>query len=178
MTNALYGLGLEHRASQGLEGGVCALVYMAGFALPVGLSTFDKLQESGKLEDAADLVFDMADDHTMILRDPVTFLGLNEPGIGEADIEAYKKTLRRWNGTAMMQPLEQAAWKDIPVAYIHTTKDSPIPLATQQSMVRTIEAHGCKIQTFTIETGHSPHVTATESVVDAISKVVFPEGIA
>lgn len=93
MTNALYGLGLEHRASQGLEGGVCALIYLAGFALPEGLSTFGKLQESENLQDAADLVFDMAEDHTMTLRDPVTFLGLNEPGIGEADIEAYKNTL-------------------------------------------------------------------------------------
>lgn len=178
MTNALRGLGLENRASRGLEGGVCALIYMAGFALTVGLSTFDNLQEFGNMEDVADAVFDMAEDQTMILRDPVTFLGLNEPGFGEAEIEAYKKTLRRWNGTAMTQPLEQAAWKEIPVAYIHTTKDSPIPLAAQESMVWTLEAKGCRVQTFTIETGHSPHVTATESVVDAINKVVFLHGIA
>lgn len=178
MTNALYGLGLEDRSAQGWEGGVCALIYMAGFALSEGQSTFDNLQEFGIPADLAPVVFDMAEDRTMIIRDPITFLGLNEHGIGDAEIEAYKMTLRRWNGTVMTQPLEQAAWREIPVAYIHTTKDFPIPLPAQQSMVSTLEKEGRKVQTFTIETGHCPHVTATESVVDAINTVVFPDGIA
>lgn len=178
MTNALYGLGLEDRSAQGLEGGVSALIYLAGFALPEGQSTFDNLQEFGIPEDLGPVVFDMADDKTMILRDPITFLGLDEHELGEVEIEAYKKTLRRWNGTAMTQPLEQAAWREVPVAYIHTTKDFPIPLLAQQSMVRTLEKEGRKVQTFTIETGHCPHVTATESVVHAINKVAFPDGVA
>lgn len=177
MSNALYGLSFEDRSAQGLDGGVYALIYMAGFALLEGLSTFDKLQEIGDLTDRAPEVFDMAEDQTMVLRDPITFLGLDQPGVGEADIEAYKRTLRRWNGAAMTQPLEQAAWRGIPVAYIHTTNDFPVPLVSQQSMVSTLEAAGRKIQTFTIETGHCPHVTATERVVDAVNKVVFPDGI-
>lgn len=178
MTNALYGLGLGDRSSQGLAGGVCSLIYMAGFALSEGQSTFDNLQEFGIPEDLGPVVFDMAEDQTMILRDPITFLGLNEHGLGEVEIEAYKKTLRRWNGAAMTQPLEQAAWRKIPVAYIHTTKDFPIPLLAQQSMVATLEKEGRKVQTFTIETGHCPHVTATESVVRAINKVAFTDGVA
>lgn len=76
----------------------------------------------------------------------------------------------------MTQTLEQAACREIPVAYIHTTKDFPIPFLARQSMVQTLEKEGRKIQTFTFETGHCPHVTATESVVDAINKVVFPGG--
>lgn len=177
MTNALYGLGLEDRSAQGWEGGVCALIYMTGFALSEGQSTFDNLQEFGIPADLGPVVFDIAEDKTMILRDPITFLGLDEPGLGEVEIKAYKKTLRRWNGTAMTQTLEQAAWREIPVAYIHTTKDFPIPFLAQQSMVRNLEKEGRKVQTFTIETGHCPHVTATESVVDAINKVVFPGGV-
>lgn len=175
MSNALYGLSLEARCSQGLNGGICALVYMAGFALPEGLSTYDKLTEFGKLEESAPAIFDMAEDQTMILRDPIPFLGLNDPGMGEADIEAYMKTLRRWNGEAMTQPLEKAAWREIPVTYIHTTIDSPIPLVAQQSMVRAIELAGHRVQAFTIETGHCPHITATGRVVDAVNKAISSE---
>lgn len=174
MSNALCGLGLEARSSHGLEGGVCALIYMAGFALAEGVSTLDKLQEFGNLKDVAHLVFDMADDQTMVLRDPITFLGLGEPGMDEASIEAYMKTLRRWNGKTMMQPQNKVAWKEIPVAYIHTTMDSPVSLAAQQSMVQTLESAGRSVQTFTIETGHCPHVTATEHVADAVIKVTLP----
>ncbi|KAK2613236.1 hypothetical protein N8I77_000160 [Diaporthe amygdali] len=175
MSNALYGLSLEARSSQGLEGGVSALVYMAGFALTEGISILDKLKEFGRLEDEVPLIFDVAEDQTMALLDPIAFLGLREPGTKESEIEAYVQTLRRWNGKAMMQPLERAAWKEIPVAYIHTTMDMPVPLETQQSMVRALEMAGRKVQTFTLETGHCPHFTATESVVDTVNKVVSSE---
>lgn len=78
MTNALYGLGLEDRSAQEWEGGVCALIWMTGFALSEGQSTFDNLQEFGIPEDLGPVVFDIAEDKTMILRDPIKFLGLDE----------------------------------------------------------------------------------------------------
>lgn len=53
---------------QGLKGAVSNLIYMAGYALPEGMSTFDNFKEFGKLENVP-LVFDMAEDHTIVLRD-------------------------------------------------------------------------------------------------------------
>lgn len=38
-----------------------------------------------------------------------------------------------------MQPIEQAAWREIPVAYIHATSDLSIPMSAQQSMVESVE---------------------------------------
>ncbi|KAG8156512.1 hypothetical protein KVR01_013616 [Diaporthe batatas] len=172
MSNALCGLGTEARSSQGLKGGVSNLIYMVGYALPEGMSTSDKFKEFGKMEDAP-LVFDMAEDHTIVLRDAPLSMGLRAPGIAEAEVQAYVKTLCRWNGKGMMQPLEKTAWKEIPVAYIHTTTDISITPPEQQSMVEGVEkATGRKVQTFTVESGHCPNFTATQGVVDAIEKVV------
>lgn len=176
MTNALCGLGVEARSTQGLEGGVSALVYMAAFALSKGESTYGKLTEFGARAEDAHLVFDMADDQTIVLKDPKAFMGLGEPGIEESEIEAYIQTSSLWNGKAMTQPLENEAWREIPVAYIHTTKDAAVPLAAQQSMVEALERAGREVKTFTFETAHSPHFTATGGVVDAINSVVSSGG--
>lgn len=178
MTNSLYGLGRETRSSQGLEGGVCIMVYMAGFALTEGKSPFDKLTEFGTVGDDVSLVFDIAEDQSMVLQDPYAFLGIREPGIEEAEIQAYLQTSSRWNGKSMTQPLVKEAWREIPVAYIHTTKDGAVSLAAQQNMVEAIEKAGRKVQTFTLETGHCPHFTATEGVVDAINKAIASSGSA
>ncbi|KAJ0109512.1 hypothetical protein J7T55_000438 [Diaporthe amygdali] len=172
MSNALCGLGTEARSSQGLKGGVSNLIYMVGYALPEGMSTFDKFKEFGKMENVP-LVFDMAEDHTIVLRDAPLTMGLRAPGIEEPEIEAYVKTLCRWHGKGMMQPIEKTAWREIPVAYIHTTTDLSVPTPEQQSMVEGVEkATGRKVQTFTVESGHCPNFTATQGVVDAINKVV------
>ncbi|KAG8156591.1 hypothetical protein KVR01_013542 [Diaporthe batatas] len=178
MSNALCGLGLKARSAQGLEGGVSALVYMAAFALPKGTSTFGKLCEFGASADDAHLLFDMAEDGTIVLRDSKhePFLGLREPGIEESEIEAYIQTCSRWNGRAMTEPLKNEAWREIPVAYIHTTKDAAVPYAVQQSMVEAVEKAGHHVRTFTLESAHSPYFTATSGVVDAINKIILSDG--
>lgn len=175
MSNALYGLGLEARSSQGLKGGVSNLVYMAGYILPEGMSTYDKSKEFSRLEEAH-LVFDMAEDNTMMLRDAPLRLGLGDPSTKEAEIGEYMKSLCRWHAKGMMQPLERAAWREIPVVYIHATSDLLIPLVEQQKMVgsvaKALENTGRKVQTFTVESGHCLHLTAAQKVVDFINKVV------
>lgn len=161
MSNALCGLGLEARSSQGLKGGVSNLVYMVGYALPEGMSTFDKFKEFGKLENVP-LAFDMAEDHTIVLRDAPSTMGLRGPGVDEAEVKDYVKTLCRWHGKGMMQPIEKAAWKEIPMAYIHTTTDLSIPSPEQQSMVefveKALEETGRKVQKFTGESVHCPQL--------------------
>lgn len=176
MTNALYGLGLETRSAQGLEGGVSNLIYMTAFALPKGMSTSEKLGEFGNTEDYVSLVFDVGEDQSVTLKDHRAFFGLSEPGIKESEIEEYIQNSTRWNGKAMTQRLEHEAWWEIPVAYIHTTKDSVIPLAAQKSMVEDLEKAGRKVRTFTLDTAHAPHFTATDGVVDAINDTVSSSG--
>lgn len=59
ISNALAGLELEARSSQSLKGSVSNLIYMVGYALPEGMSTFDNFKEFGVSENAP-LVFEMA----------------------------------------------------------------------------------------------------------------------
>ncbi|POS73668.1 hypothetical protein DHEL01_v207942 [Diaporthe helianthi] len=176
MSNALCGLGLDTRSTQGLQGGVSALIYMAAFALTKGQSTFAKLSEFGAGGNDAHLVFDIAEDQSLVLKDPKAFLGLGEPGIEESEIEAYVQCSSRWNAKPTTQPLEEEAWREIPSAYIHTTKDEAVPLVVQHSMVEALEKAGRKVQTFTLDTAHCPHFTATDSVVDAINSIVASDG--
>lgn len=51
-TNALYGLGSETRAKQGLTGGVSQLIYVCAFVLPEGWSTYAQAEAMGIGENA------------------------------------------------------------------------------------------------------------------------------
>ncbi|CAJ2512803.1 Uu.00g009220.m01.CDS01 [Anthostomella pinea] len=177
-SNALCGLGLAERTTNGRKGGVSLLVYMAGYALREGMSTSDKSREYSNMEDMP-LVFDVAGDQTFVQRDPATSFGLSYPGAVEAtDVEDYIKTLCRWHGKAMFQPLERVSWREIPVANIHTSEDISIPLVEQPSMVRDVEAAtGRKVQKFTVVSGHCPNFNAAQSVADAIVGVVTARDI-
>lgn len=179
MSNALYGLGLDTRSSQNLKGGVSHLVYMAGFLLPEDTATVDKYLEPKAAVEGSVQSFDTAEDGTIVLQQGHVSLGLEGPSIGQEDITAYLGTLCRWHGQGMWQKSENAAWKEIPVAYIHTTADQSIPAQMQQDMIKAVERDpefrentGGDVQIFNLATGHCPHFTATEEVVDAIKKVV------
>jgi pimeloyl-ACP methyl ester carboxylesterase len=168
--NALHGLGVETRAAEGLKGGVAHLVNMVGYALQEGRSTVGKLKEFGNI-DTMDLIFDVAEDQTIIPRDPRLLFGLRGPGIDEAEIEVYTKSLCRWHGKTMFQPLECAAWREIPVTYIHAKADISVSPPEQQSMVEELGKTSRKVKTFTIESGHCPNLTAVQGVVDAVNRV-------
>ncbi|KAI0438672.1 alpha/beta-hydrolase [Xylaria telfairii] len=168
-TNSLYGLGLEARAKQGLPGGISHLIYMTAYAVPEGNAMMDKVKEFGN-EDLVPLVFDFADDKTCLFRDPKGLM--IGPGVSDAEVDEYLTTFVRWNGNGMYQASEHAAWRDIPTSYIYTTTDMTVPLAYQQNIVEGLEKAGRKVQTFTLETGHCPNLTATEDVVEIVEKVI------
>lgn len=160
----------KHDPPPALPGGVSHIVYLVGYALPEGKCSLDKFKEFGNIENMA-LVFDVAEDGSTVVRDPKALFSLDGPGITEEDIAAYIKTLCRWSGKGMFQPIERAAWREIPVAYIHTTSDMSIPTAEQESMVALIEKVGRKVRTFTVKSGHCPNFNAAQSVADAVNQV-------
>lgn len=169
MSNALHGLGIDARAAKGHKGGVSHLIYMAGFAVPEGVSRMDKVKEFGNM-DLVPLAVDFADDGTCVSRDPKTLL--IGPGVSDAEMESYMKTWALWNGNVMYQASEHAAWREIPVAYIKSMADMTIPVHLQQHFIDEMEKAGRKVQVFELATGHCPNVTATDGVVDAVNNVV------
>ncbi|RYO92427.1 hypothetical protein DL764_008134 [Monosporascus ibericus] len=176
-TNALRGLGLEARAAAGLAGGVSHLVYLSGYAVPEGTAMMDKVGEFGHM-DLVPVAFDFAEDGSCVHRDPrLLLVGPRRPSDDDAEVEAYLKTLARWNGKCMYQATEHAAWRGIPVAYIYTTADMTVPLDYQKNFVEGLEKAGRKVQTFELAAGHCPNFTAPQGVVDAVNKVILGNGL-
>ncbi|KAI1819534.1 alpha/beta-hydrolase [Xylaria intraflava] len=169
-TNALYGLGVEARAKQGQPGGISHLIYLTGYAVSEGTAMMDKVKEFGNM-DLVPFVFDFADDDSCLMRDPKGVLV--GPGLSESELDEYVGTLVRWNGKCMYQPLEHAAWREIPISFVYTTADATVPLAYQKNFVEGIEKAGRKVQTFELDTGHCPTATAIEGVVQIVNKVIF-----
>lgn len=172
-TEAIAGLGAETRQQQGLSGGVVKLVYIAGVANEEGQTMMDLPERFGRAH-FIPIMMDFADDGTVVHRYPGE--RLVGPGLSDEELEEYVASLERWNGAGLRQPLNQCAWRDIPVSYVHTTKnDVGVPLDNQEIMVESMRAAGCEVQTFALETGHCPNITKTEELVSIIGQII--EGI-
>jgi len=116
------------------------------------------------------IAFDFADDGTVVPRDSKLILvGAHDD---DAETDAYLATLVRWNGKCMYDCITNAAWKHIPVSYILTAQDFTVPVHYQQSMVDAIHGEGREVKTIQIDTGHSPNLTKTKEVVDAINDII------
>lgn len=77
---------------------------------------------------------------------------------------------------SFLDPLTFAAVEHVPVTYIHTERDSIIPLEYQKAFVEKLAKRNAKnVSTVSINTGHMPNVTAPEvtakGIIDAISAV-------
>ncbi|KAK3331858.1 Alpha/beta hydrolase fold-1 [Cercophora scortea] len=172
-TNALHGLGLATRSTQGLPGGVAHLVYMCAFALPEGEFISSLSQEFGHAHHMA-LSFDVPEDLSSVVRDPrALFIGDYMGEATEEEVVVYLSQLTRWNGKCWGDIITNTpAWKEIPVTYLYCSKDEVLPPDYQARMIKDIRARGREVEVVTIETAHSPHLAATKEVVGAVDKVV------
>ncbi|KAI1822085.1 Alpha/beta hydrolase fold-1 [Xylaria intraflava] len=168
-SNALHGLGLEARAKQSLAGGVSKLIYLTAYLVPEGVSAMDKNREFGS-EHLVPVVMDIADDNTCLWRDPKGLM--IGPWPDEAEVEENANTFVRWNMNALNHRPENAAWREIPFTYTFTTLDMTLPLSYQQSMVELVQKSGYEPRIYELETGHCPHLTATERVVEIVNEVI------
>lgn len=119
------------------------------------------------------LAFDFAEDMSCVHRDPkLLMIGADESVSGE-EMDTYVRTLGRWNGACMYQPLttERAAWRDGLVTYIHTTADMTVPLDYQKVFVKRMRDAGVEVQCVSIETGHCPNLTRPEEVAKIVGKI-------
>ncbi|KAJ5261343.1 hypothetical protein N7478_011938 [Penicillium angulare] len=168
-TNALVGLGAESRKQQGLPGGVIQLIYVGAQALQEGESGVSIAKGKGRGQFLA-MIVDFADDGTCVHRNPEDVL--IGPGLSEEELETCVASLGRWNGSVLSQPLKQCSWREIPVAYIYTLSDITLPLHYQKSMVEIMNAAGCDVKTFEIESGHCPTMTKPEELAIIIKQIV------
>lgn len=172
-TNALYGLSKEARAAQGQQGGISHLIYMAAFALPEGKSMIDKVDEFGHI-DRISVALGFDEDQSCVPNYPKESL-IGEPYVDQLtseELKAFTDSLLRWNGKCMYSPIVNTpAWRDkVGLSYIYTADDLTVPVDYQKSMVDLMEKEGKVVETVELQTGHSPNLTATDEVVDAVVK--------
>ncbi|KAI4858932.1 alpha/beta-hydrolase [Hypoxylon rubiginosum] len=173
-TNSLYGLSKNARSAKGLSGGITHLIYMATFALPEGKAMIDKVEEFGHL-DRMPVAFGFDEDQSCVANFPKEGL-IGEPyadQIDQEELKTYIASLGRWNGKCMYLPLQNTpAWRDdVKLYFIYTLGDLTVPVDYQRSMVQhLVEKEGKTIETIELESGHSPNLTATKAVVDAVVK--------
>jgi pimeloyl-ACP methyl ester carboxylesterase len=155
-----------------LDGGVTHLIYMSASAFTEGGAMIDGVRHFGH-EQLMPLAFDFADDMTCVSRDPKTLL-VGNTDLPDAEVNEYIASFVRWNGQAMYQPLTnpRAAWRELPVTYIHTTQDMTVPFEYQKWFVEGMRKEGVEVQTATLETGHCANFTAAHQVADIVDKVV------
>lgn len=163
---------MASRAKEGRKGGVLQLIYMTASAFSEGQAMIDGVKHFGH-EELMPLAFDFADDKSCVSRDPRTLL-VGETDLPDTEVNEYLAGLVRWNGQCMYQPLStvRAAWREIPVTYIHTTRDMTVPFEYQNWFVEKMRKEGVSVQTATVQTGHCPNLTAAKEVADIVEAVV------
>ncbi|KAI0199114.1 alpha/beta-hydrolase [Astrocystis sublimbata] len=173
-SNALYGLGLEARAKQGQSGGISHLICVSPYILPEGKSMLDKVEQFGSMG-IVDFVLSIDEDGTCLFPDAKGLMVgplHNESEASLAEIEECIETLSRWNTKCMSQAADHAAWREIPVSWIHTLKDMVVPTMFQINMMGDIEKAGHKVQAFEINAAHCPHLRATEHVIRIVEEIL------
>lgn len=171
-TNSLYGLSKKARSTKGLSGGISHMIYMAAFAMPEGKSMIDKVKEFGHMF-RIPVSFGFDEDQSCVPNYPKEGLVGEQYAnrVDQEELEAYIASLARWNGKCMYMPIENTpAWRDeVRISYIYTSGDLTIPVEYQKSMVQYMEKEGKAVQTIELDAGHSPSLTATKAVVDAVA---------
>ncbi|KAF2033217.1 hypothetical protein EK21DRAFT_98491 [Setomelanomma holmii] len=175
-TNALSSISLSQRTQSSLPGGISHLIYMGAHINPSGRSTIDNVRHFNH-EHLMPLAFDFALDMTVLSRDP-KMLFIGETNLPDAEVDEYLSTLQVWIGQGMHQPITAAvaAWREIPVTYIHTTEDMTVPYEYQKYFVGGVEKEGVSVQTCVVESGHCANFTAAEDVADVVGKCLVLRG--
>ncbi|KAK5637191.1 hypothetical protein RRF57_012903 [Xylaria bambusicola] len=171
-SNALHGLGLR-TLPDGRQVGISHLIYMSAYAMPPGGVMMEMVENQGNLDLVAER-FPMEADGCCMCANPTELLVTPGPedDMTEAELEGYIKSLRPWNPVVMIQKSEHAAWQEIPSAFISTTRDVILPLPYQQTFIDTLKTQWPEMKTFDLAAGHSPNLTATKGIVDAIGKII------
>ncbi|GKZ81831.1 hypothetical protein AnigIFM56816_006357 [Aspergillus niger] len=172
-TNGLSDLAISNRSKQGLPGGVVHLVSLSAFTITEGRSMFDIVDQFGHAS-LMPMAFDFAEDGTCVDRDPKGLLVTPGPEEAESEVEWYLGTLQRWNGKCMYQPItaKRAAWRDIPVTYVLSTRDMTVPVDYQRWMVEMMRKEGAEVEDFELDSGHSVDFSRAKEVSEIVNNVV------
>jgi hypothetical protein len=175
---------LEYRTrhSQGLQGGVIGIFYMAAFLIPPGQSQDEFFMANFPLEDIlANYDFKSYPEKGVYQMGSVPFYIIPKDPASSLFNGLAAEEAKRWADGLVELPgpqsarLTNASYLRLPCAYMYTKNDRILPFALQEEMVAKAKALGVEFKEFTFDGGHSPHLLFTEGVVKNVLE--FANGI-
>lgn len=119
------------------------------------------------------LFVEIAVDGTVVKYDPATTVV--GPGLSDENLASYVADLAPWNAAILEQGITgPCAWRSagVGVSYTHTLQDLNTPIGNQRNMVANMRAVGKEVQVLELDTGHCPHVTGLNEVVDIVDEII------
>jgi pimeloyl-ACP methyl ester carboxylesterase len=165
---ALQGLDINTRRKQGKSGGIAHLIGIAAHFCATGFKITDIITEMGD-EESIPLAFDIKEDGSSFFQHPKLQLFGELP---ENEQEELLLTLSHANWNVFESKVQFEGWRDVPLTYIHTTKDMTLPAHYQQRIMEKLKNAGVTFDVVTMETGHSAYLTKTEACLEVINNVV------
>ncbi|PWY71011.1 alpha/beta-hydrolase [Aspergillus heteromorphus CBS 117.55] len=158
---AIRGLEMATRKSQGLPGGVSHLFFCCSFVIPEGDSLISAFGGN-------DLPwFLVAEDRLLVDPDTPEFVFYND--CEEGQTKSAVAALRTHSYQTFLSPCTYAAWKHVPSTYLYCLRDEAIPMAVQRMMVEET-AKGYDMRTETLDASHSPFFSMPVDMAEAIRR--------
>ncbi|KXT01481.1 hypothetical protein AC578_9554 [Pseudocercospora eumusae] len=160
-TQAVEGLDLKTRSSQGLSGGVSHIVYCASFIIPDGKSQIGAFGGNNLPW------FIISEDQMSYFPDNPAHVFYND--MSPEDQKSAIATLKPHSYQTAHTVVTYAGWKHVPSTYIYCSKDNAIPLHIQHMMVEEF-GKGFDIRTETLEASHSPFWSMPKETAEAVMR--------
>jgi pimeloyl-ACP methyl ester carboxylesterase len=159
----------QHRAEQGLDGGVLGLLYIAALLPVLGKS----ITESGQDAATATGIHHQAsvtikEDGTCTFSQAAQEL-YND--LSTEDAARWEAELRPSAMSMLRDPLTNAAYKHHPATFLFCENDKAVPVEYQKYWVN---ATGVPFREVTCQAGHSPFLSQPDFVVETICSVLQP----
>ena len=168
--NALEGLDSVSRATRGASTAVLSIAFLCAIPQPAG-STFANAMdpEKGAFERIGERFIKVREEPGPI------FSFFND--LPESEAKRWSDILRPMSWDALHGETSYAAYMDIPSFYLLCTQDNTLPFQVQQGLVQAAVATGAKIETETVNSGHSPFLSKVEETSAFVRKVAGETGI-
>lgn len=101
--------------------------------------------------------------------DPVPSAEINFSDLSLSEALEWQAKMSEHSTISFAGTLTYAAYKDIPVSYLHCEADKVIPLEFQKGMMEMVEKEsGRKVDVHVCNSGHCPNVSMPGRVVEVI----------
>lgn len=174
-SQALKGLDRPQNAGGGQ---VLAIVYIAAFLLPEGVTVNAALEAYGVRRNAADLEF--LEDGNVFFSNSTNPADFFYNDLSAEEGKYWVSKLKTQASATFVSPANYAAWKDIPSWYLIPQQDKTVPPDTQRAIVKEAREYHVSVggpgrgdRMLTIEeidAGHSPFLSRPEETADFIER--------